>query len=287
MDVYHAEVFYEERFTLGECPVWDERASRLYWADIKGNRVHSADGSGFHHRSQDFGQNVGCFALDVEGGLILGLTSGLYRLRVDGRYQRLPLTTSPLTRFNDGKCDPMGRFWCGGTDLFEGGWRNQASLYIVERDKATEVFGGVGCSNGLAFSGDCRKLWYIDTARHRVDVIDLDGGGRRPGRRQTAFEVPERDGYPDGMSMDVDGNLWIAHWGAGYVACHRPDGEVIARVMVPASKASSCCFGGPDMRTLFITTAAEGIPEEQEPLAGSVFCARLPVAGAIVGRYAG
>ena len=121
MDVYHAEVFYEERFTLGECPVWDERASRLYWADIKGNRVHSADGSGFHHRSQDFGQNVGCFALDVEGGLILGLTSGLYRLRVDGRYQRLPLTTSPLTRFNDGKCDPMGRFWCGGTDLFEGG----------------------------------------------------------------------------------------------------------------------------------------------------------------------
>jgi len=120
-----------------------------------------------------------------------------------------------------------------------------------------------------------------------VDVIDLDGGERRPGRRQTAFEVPERDGYPDGMSMDVDGNLWIAHWGARYVACHRPDGEVIARVMVPASKASSCCFGGADMRTLFVTTAAEGIAKEREPLAGSVFCVRLPVAGAMVGRYAG
>ena len=287
MDVYHAEVFIEERFTLGECPVWDERASRLYWADIKGNRVHSADESGFNHLRRDFGQNVGCFALDREGGLILGLTSGLYRLRADGRYQRLPLKTPPLTRFNDGKCDPKGRFWCGGTELFEGGWHDRASLYLVEDDEATEVFDGVGCSNGLAFSVDCRKLWYIDTPRRRVDVIELAGKERRPGKRREAFEVPERDGYPDGMAMDADGNLWIAHWGAGYVACHRPDGEIVAKVVVPASKSSSCCFGGPDMRTLFVTTAAEDIPEEREPLAGSVFCARLPVAGAMVGRYAG
>lgn len=192
-----------------------------------------------------------------------------------------------MTRFNDGKCDPRGRFWCGGTDLFEGGWTDQASLYIVEDDEATEVSGGVGCSNGLAFSQDLRTAWYIDTARRRVDMIELTGKNRKPGSRRAAFEVPERDGYPDGMALDMDGNLWVAHWGAGFVACHRPDGEIIAKVEVPASKTSSCCFGGSDLRTLFVTTAAEGIPEDQEALAGCVFCARLPVMGAPVGRYAG
>ena len=234
MDIYQAEVFVPARHTLAEGPVWDQRAGRLYWVDIKGNRVHSSDGLGGDLWSRDFGQNVGCFALDEEGGFILALTSGLYRLRADGRYLRLPLETDPLTRFNDGKCDPLGRFWCGGTDLFEG-YHNLGKLYLVQGDRAETVLTGVACSNGLAFAPDCSRVWYIDTLRHRVDVIELEGEAHWPGQRRVAFEVPERDGLPDGMAMDVEGNLWIAHWGAGGVFCHRPDGEVIAKVAVPAS----------------------------------------------------
>lgn len=287
MDIYQAEPFVSARFTLAEGPVWDERTGRLYWVDIKGNRVYSSDGSGGGLTSRDFGQNVGCFALDGEDGFLLALTTGLYRLRADGRYLRLPLETDPATRFNDGKCDPLGRFWCGGTDLFEGGWTGRAKLYLVENDRAEAVVDGVGCSNGLAFTPGCDVAYYVDTALRRVDVLELSCGDRRPSGRRTAFQVPARDGLPDGMTIDSDGNLWLAHWGAGYVACHKPDGGMIAQVRVPASQASSCCFGGPDMRTLFITTAAEGIPTEREPLAGGVFCARLPVAGALSARYAG
>ena len=286
MDVYQAEPLVETRYRLAEGPVWDEREQALLFVDIKGGTVNRLDRASRALTSLDVSQNVGCFALCEGGGYVLGMAAGLYRYTAKGVLRRLDcLCTDPMTRFNDGKCDPQGRFWAGTADLYGLDQYRGGVLCCLADDAHCSVLAeGFSCANGLAFAGD--TLYHIDSHRRRVDAYRVEEGPLCLADARVAFAIERAYGLPDGMTIDDEGMLWVAHWGGGFVGRYDPrTGALLARVNAPASQTSSCCFGGADMRTLFITSAAEGKPDE--PHGGNVFAVRLPVSGAGSPRYRG
>lgn len=288
-----AECFSRSLCELAEGPFWNEKEQSLHWVDIKRNCV-LAQGLG-DVRSRvafDAGQNVGCAALRTRGGMILGTTGGIYLLGPNGEYERLEAPgLNPRVRFNDGKCDALGRFWAGTINLFPGE-NGIAALYCVLPDlRAKRVLDGATNSNGLAFSRDMHTLYYIDTPTRRVDAFDIEEGADgfpRLVNRRAVIRFDDGLGWPDGMTIDQNGQLWIALWGSGDACCYDPaGGERLGCVRTPVRAVSSCCFGGRDMSRLFITTAREGMFPEEEELAGNVYCAELDVTGAPSHRFGG
>ena len=277
---------------LAEGPVWNRERGELLWLDIKGCRVWRLDGAGSPEVLCEMAQNIGCMALRGGEGMILGLAAGIYLSGPAGEFDRLEVPgLSPRVRFNDGKCDAEGRFWAGTINLFPGE-NGISQLYCVLPDRRVcRVLDGVTNSNGLAFSADGSTLYYIDTPTRRVDAFDIrTAGDGMPelANRRTVVRIEEDDVWPDGMTIDEEEHLWIALWGAGKVGCYDPaTGAPLAEVRVPVRAVSSCCFGGDDMRTLYITTAREGMLPGEADLAGNVYCARLPVSGAPSHRFKG
>ncbi len=285
METYKAEVLVDRFHLLGEGPVWDPSGSTLYYVDIMGNTLHALNISSGESRAITLTQNIGCFALRQSGGFILGLAAGVYLRDASGReVTKLPAPDfDPLVRANDGKCDPAGRFWCGTSDQVNGVLRG--GLYCITPDGACHaMLDRCGCANGLAFRGD--QVYFIDSPRQRVEQYTLDEATMTLRDMRVAVEIPASSGTPDGMTMDEDGMLWVAHWGGGFVGRYDPrTGELLARIEVPASQSSSCCFGGEDMQTLFITSA--GVGRDAEEKAGRVFAVHLPYRGVESYRFAG
>ncbi|MGE3313408.1 MAG: SMP-30/gluconolactonase/LRE family protein, partial [Limisphaerales bacterium] len=192
----------------------------------------------------------------------------------------------PGNRFNDAKCDPSGNLWAGTMAVDE--TPAKGSLYRIGADqRATRKVTEISISNGLAWSADRRTMYYIDSPTRRVDAFDFDVDTGGISRRRTVVEIT--DGYPDGMSIDERGNLWIAIWGGGCVACHEPDGgRRIARIEIPVRDVTSCCFGSGD--TLFITTAGRDVVDadrHRQPLAGGLFKASVGVTGPVPPDFQG
>lgn len=285
MEQYRAEVLIDERFQLAEGPVWEKETETLHFVDIKGCAIHRLHLPTGERSKLELCQNIGCFALRENGGYIAGLAAGVYFISRDGKkIEKLPEPDfDPMTRANDGKCDPMGRFWCGTADLVGG--VKLSKLYLLPGDgRCIEMMDGLECSNGLAFRGD--KLYYIDSPRQRIDEYTMDEETLSLKNHRIVTDIPRGKMVPDGMTIDEEGMLWAAHWGGGFVGRYDPkDGKLLARVEVPASQSSSCCFGGSDMQTLFITSASQGVPEEDK--AGRVFAVHLPYKGVESFRYRG
>ena len=284
MENYQAEILINERFRLSEGPVWEAETGVLHFVDIKGCTVNTYRLSDGQRGSVELSQHVGCFALRRQGGYILGLAAGVYLRSENGSViEKLPEPDyDPMTRSNDGKCDPQGRFWCGTSDLVKGEMRGK--LYLLPGDgRCIEMLDHLGISNGLGFAGD--TVYFIDSVRHSVDSYRLDEDTLT--LRDHRVVVSTGEGMvPDGMTMDEEGMLWVAHWGGGFVGRYDPrDGRLLAQVKIPASQCSSCCFGGTDMQTLFITCGAVSCPEEAE--AGKVFAVRLPYRGVESWKYRG
>lgn len=284
MDYFCAEVLIDRKFMLAEGPVWDDRLSRLHFVDIKGCTLYTFDPRTEDLKETDVSQNIGCFALREKGGFIMGLASGVYLMDPDGEMRRF---SSPefdaMTRSNDGKCDLQGNFWCGTSDLKDGACRGK--LYRLSPDgSCAEMQAGLSISNGLAFRED--RMYFIDSIRRRVEAYRLDQERGEMTDCRTVADMTGKPYVPDGMSIDEEGKLWVAHWGGGFVGRYDPEsGELLARVEVPASQTSSCCFGGTDLQTLFITTASVG--KEEEPGAGRIYAVRLPWKGTVMNRFLG
>lgn len=272
MKTYTADILTHHRCTLGEGPVWDASAQTLYYTDILGCRLHSLRLSDGAETALQLERPLGCFALQPQGGFLLGMSDGIYRRHGDGCMEKLPEPVwSSRVRANDGKLDPAGRFWCGTSDEVEG--ICEGELYVLTPDgRCARLLSGLRCANGLAFRGD--TVYFIDSPsrcvmRYRFDAETLTLHEGKP----VVFIDPAH-GLPDGMTMDEAGLLWVAHWGGGFVGCYDPaDGRLLARAEVPASQSSSCCFGGSDGRTLFITSASVGAEQEQH--AGKVFAVQV------------
>jgi sugar lactone lactonase YvrE len=286
------EVVLEARAQVGEGPVWDERTGRLVWVDIMGKSVHLYDPASGQDRAVDVGQPVGAAALREGGGLVLALRDGFAVLdadRSDLRWVAQVEADVATNRMNDGKCDAAGRFWAG-TMAFDAA-PGVGSLYRLDPDyQVSRVVSGITLSNGLDWSLDNRRMYYIDSMAQRIDTFEFDLERGVLGERRPLISIPPEVGLPDGMTIDTEGNLWVALHGAGAVHCYSPGGELLTRVRVPVKQVTCPAFGGPDYRDLYITSMTYGQSAEAlsaQPLAGALFRCRPGVQGRPAFRFAG
>jgi sugar lactone lactonase YvrE len=287
---------------LGESPFWHPDEQCLYWVDIPAMSVRRWDPAGGDVQDWVLPQEPGCIAPAASGGLVLGLRDGIYR----GRHWGGPLEAvvrfqhGAHSRFNDGKADPVGRFWAG--TYYEPKDARKADLYSVDcrpdngiggkaivQLKATNAMN----SNGVAWSPDQHTLYWADTAAHRIHAWDWEPRGNAMRHHRVFHQFapkpagwqPGQPGYggrPDGAAMDAEGHYWCALFEGGRLLRIAPSGEVVAEFEVPARCPTMPCFGGPDLRTLYLTTARRGRPEAELaawPHSGCVFSARVDVPG--------
>jgi sugar lactone lactonase YvrE len=242
--------------TLGEGPCWDSSSGSLYWVDITAGRVHRLDGDGAF-RSWDVGQAVGAVVVRSSGGLVLAARDGFLSLDPETGVVA-PFVTLDLPegcRMNDGACDQAGRFFAGSMADDEA--PDRGTLYRLDPDHSVaEVIPRVTISNGIGWSPDGSRMYYVDSPTRRVDVLDYDPAtGTIAGRRPFAVIDPG-DAIPDGLAVDAEGCVWVALWDGGAVLRFGPDGRLKQTLELPTPRVTSCAFGGQDLETLYITTAA-------------------------------
>jgi len=267
------------RAVLGEGAIWNHALQRLHWVDIESGRVFTFDPATGENRACDVGQRVGTVVPRARGGLMLALHNGFASLDLEtGRVAlqpRPPEHDPAVVRFNDGKCDPAGRFWAGTLALRKGP-KPLGRLYRLDTNGIVQVMlRDVGNSNGIAWSLDRRTLYYIDTPLQRVDAFDYDDATGAIANRRTVIAIPPDLGRPDGSTLDSAGMLWIAMWdGWGVTRWNPQTGDLLQTIHLPVARVTSCAFGGPDLATLYVTSARNGLTEEQlaaQPLAGGLF----------------
>jgi sugar lactone lactonase YvrE len=279
-----AEPILEAKAVLGEGSIWDHRKKCLYWVDILEQKVNIYDPATGDNQAIKVPQDVGTVVCDTAGNLLLALRDGFARLDIDtSEVVMVAEQKAEGIRFNDGKCDPAGRFWAGtmADDMTDGA----AALYCLDTDLAVkQMIDGVTISNGLVWTSDTRHFYYIDTPTFEVAAFDYDIDTGNISNRKVAIAIDGNMGHPDGMTIDEEDMVWIAHWDGGRVTRWDPKtGKLLETVRVPkASLVTSCAIGGPDLNELFITTASANLKAEQrksQPLAGSLFRVQLDVKG--------
>lgn len=255
---------------LGEGPLWSPRENALYWVDILGhrlNRLALADGA---IEEWDMPEPIGwVIERTAAPGFIAGFRSGFAELALD------PLAIKPIAnpepdrpgnRMNDAKADPAGRIWAG-TMPFDGGGESGAFYRLDPDRRVTRVEDGYRVANGPAISADGRTLYHTDSGRGRVFRFAIEADGSL-GPRETFLQFPKDWGSPDGMTIDAEGGLWIAHWGGSRVSRFTPDGALDRSIALPASQITSCAFAGEKLDRMFVTSAADGV---DEPHGGALF----------------
>lgn len=284
------EVADDAHAALGEGPCWDERIDALLWLDITAGVVHRYDPVSGRRDSTNVGQPVSAIVPRASGGYVLAVRDGFAFMTGWGEPIDLVAPVEemiPGNRMNDGKCDTGGRFWAG--TMAEDETPGAGSLYRLGLEhSAAQVLTGVTCSNGLAWSLDDSSLYYIDTGTRRVDVFHYEPVEGAVSRRRSLIEIPASQGEPDGMTIDVDGCLWVALWGGASICRFTPDGRLDRSIDLPASYVTSCTFGGPSLEDLYITTAApvDGQSPNQ-PHAGGLFICHPGVQGLTTRQYRG
>ncbi|MDT0471179.1 SMP-30/gluconolactonase/LRE family protein [Streptomyces sp. DSM 41014] len=267
------EVAVRAEAALGEGPTWDPVGGRLLWIDILGSRVHTYEPGSGRRTVRVTGQHVGAVKPRVGGGLVLNLRDGVALLDPDDTFRWLRHEPVPGRRANDAAVAPDGALWAGTMryDEAPGG----GSLSRITGDGAAHtVLDDVTISNGTGWSPDGRLMYYVDTPTRRVDVFD-HRDGRISGRRTLAV-VEDGAGFPDGLTVDADGCVWVALWDGAAVRRYTPGGDLDRVVALPVPRPTACAFGGPDLTDLYITTAATGLAAPP-PLAGSLLV--VPGAG--------
>ena len=265
---------------LGEGPVWVARDDALYWVDINGMKVFRLrDGNIV---SWDTPMKIGSIWPRDQGGFIAGTEAGLAFTHDFNRFDFFanPEAALPGNRFNDGKADREGRFWAGTMDDSER--RPTGSLYRVDVDRSvTTIDSGYRVTNGPAFGPDGRTMYESDSSRQLTYAFDLDEAGNATGRRNF-IQFGKGDGYPDGMTVDAEGCLWIAFWDGWCVRRFSPSGDLLLKLDTPVQRPTSIAFGGEGLQTLFITSASrdlQGTDLDRQPLAGGLFAAHVGVSG--------
>lgn len=275
------EILHAAGATLGEGPAWDAKTGTLYWVDILEKRLYyyRGDENGF----LQLDEMPGCVASCKDGSLILAVSG----IAMDGKFEKTgqkssrfaslepfdqtrekpataklttlaSLTESANNRFNDGKCDPAGRFLAGSMNLDEK--TPSGALYSYDGERVIRLLDGIRISNGLAWSPDHKSLYYIDTPTREVKAFDYDLSTGQIANPRAVIQVPEALGWPDGMTSDLEGDLWIAMWGGAQVTRWNPqDGKLLEQIPLPAKNVTSCVFGGDHLNELYITSARKGL----------------------------
>jgi len=279
--------------TLGEAPLWDVRGQALWWADILGRRLHRLDPATGTVRHWEMPERIASFALREQGGFVVAFASGIALYDLDSGqcdWIARPEAHVPGNRFNEGKVDGMGRFWVGTMDECPQP-RHTAALYRLDADLSLhKMLGDVGISNGFVFSRENDRFWFTDTLDGQISVFDYDHASGAIGNRRTFADTTGTGYAPDGATLDADGFLWAAMWDGWKVVRFAPDGRVEREIPLPVGKPTSCMFGGPDLRTLYVTSARwdlAGAALAAQPLAGGLFALDAGVAGLPGPRFRG
>lgn len=269
-------VFSPGRHRLGEGPLWDGRTRTLHWVDIVAGEVFSQEYGGDAPRVTSLGVQVGCLGLTEDPGvLVAGLRNGWHLIDVRTGGRRLladPEGERESCRFNDGGVDPAGRFWTGSLEDSE--TRPDGRLYLLDGDGTYRTADeGFSCSNGIDWSPDGRWMYFVDSRRDRVYRYSFDPADGSIGDREVFADTTGLDGIPDGLRVDAAGDVWCAFWDGAHITRFSPDGTVRERIPVPVLRPTSIAFGGPDHRTMYITSASHGLTHvqlQQWPLSGAV-----------------
>ena len=254
------EIIHDAAALLGEGPAWDAKTGTLYWVDILENRVH------FHRNGEDgfiqLDEMPGCLAPCKDGNLLVAARASILTLNpATAKQTTLASVTEPANnRFNDGKCDPAGRFLAGSMNMDEK--TPSGALYSFDGGTATKMLDGIRISNGLAWSPDYKTFYYIDTPTRELKAFDYDLSTGQIANSRVVITVPESLGWPDGMTSDMGGNLWIAIWGGAQVTRWNPrTGQLLEQIPLPAKNVTSCVFGGKNLNELYITSARVGLDD--------------------------
>ncbi|MGW4867062.1 SMP-30/gluconolactonase/LRE family protein [Streptomyces chartreusis] len=267
------EVAVRAEAELGEGPTWDARSGRLLWIDILGARIHTYDPVSGRRTVRTTPQHVGAVKPRAGGGLVLNLRDGVGLLDADDSFRWLHHEPVPGRRANDAAVAPDGSLWAGTMryDEAPGG----GSLSRFTGDGSVDlVLDDVAVSNGTGWSPDGSLMYYIDSPTRRIDVFDHADG--RVGDRRPFVEIEDGAGFPDGLTVDADGCVWVALWDGSAVRRYTPAGELDRVIELPVPRVTACAFAGPDLTDLYITTARVGL-KSPLPLSGSLLV--VPGAG--------
>ena len=260
---------------LGENPLWNADNGSFYWTDITGGKLHRFHLAGAKHEIIYRGVPVGGFTFQANGDLLLFRVNDLALLHDDGRVEVMrEFADDGAVRFNDVIADHEGRVFAGTIGRTD----TSGGLYRVDRDGTVTLrFSGTGVSNGMGFSPDLRTFYWTCSTRRRIYVFDYDRASGVLTKERILYQAEEAEGFPDGMTVDRDGNIWSARWDGFSVVQHAPDGRVLAKFPFPVAKVSSLCFGGPALDEFFVTTA--GGVAGSESADGSVYRWRAGASG--------
>lgn len=270
---------------IGESPVWSVREQALYWVDVEGRRVQRfAPDSGASAR-WEMPEVTSCIGLRCGGGLVAATRTGF--AFIDTATAAItpithPEADLPGNRFNDGKVDRAGRFWAGTKNIANNA-QLTGSVYRLDADgRAHAITRGISCTNGIAWSPDNRTMYLCDTWVRRIYSFDFDFAAGAVHNRRLFAELAGEEGFPDGLTVDAEGCVWNAHYDGWRITRYAPDGRVTRVLRMPVQHVTSLTFGGPDLRTLFVTSASMRTSEgarRTQPLAGHVLAFEPGVGG--------
>lgn len=274
------EIVVEHASLLGEGPVWNAKQKLICWVDILNGEIHQYSPEEKKHSITEVHQMIGSIAVCTDGNFIAALQNGFAFIdRKTGEIKMIadPESHLPNNRFNEGKCDPAGRFWAGTMALSED--PGVGNVYAMHNDLIpTKKIGEVTISNGMAWSADHKTFYYIDTPTLEIVAYDYDKATGNISSKRRIIQIEKEDGFPDGMTIDNEGMLWIAHWDGWQVTRWDPEnGKKLFIIKLPVAKITSCTFGGNGFEDLYITSAKVGLSEnelKQQPLAGYLFVLR-------------
>lgn len=276
---------------LGEGPCWDARAGRLYWFDIKRLKLHGFEPESGRTQEWPLPVQSSAAAPREAGGLVLATNQGLALFDPDRGSFHLhhPLQAPEGFRVNDGKIDVAGRLWW--SHMHDEGGREPGKVFCTGPEWTTRVaVDAIHIANAVSCSPDGRTFYLANSAEQTLYAYDLDPGPGELSNRRVFADTKGEDGAPDGAAVDIEGFLWSVQWGAARIVRYAPDGRIDGIVEMPVEQPSSCAFGGPELRTLFVTSAWDGLSDAKraaQPLAGSLFSFEPGVQGLALPRFRG
>lgn len=280
--IYQASLLLDAKAGVGETAIWHPLEKKLYWIDVDKKTLNTFDPVSKTENYYALQKMVGTVVPIDTGGVLVALKDGIYAFNMNTNDFRLlvaPEQNLPDNWLNDGKCDPAGRFWVGSM-----GPKYKASLYRISNvGKCGKMLDSITISNGIVWTFDKSKMYYIDSPTLQVRQFDYDNETGNISNSKVVITFSDGVGSPDGMAIDTEGKLWIAHWGGSCVSCWNPNtGKMIAKVEVPALNVTSCAFGGEKLDILYITTTSLFMDEASQkkfPASGGVFSVKTGAKG--------
>lgn len=278
------DIICEETMLLGESPLWHPEEKCLYWVDIIKATLNRFDTVSRNFKKLNMPSQIGSIGWCAKGGLIGALSDRFAFIDTEsGTTQTiaLPLKKNSNDMFNDGKCDRQGRFWAGTKDIAEE--MPIGSLYCLDtKGMVTEMINGFTVSNGIAWNLDNSRMYICDSPARQIYEYEFDARKGRLGDFQIFAQIPISDGFPDGLTVDSEGYIWSCHWDGWKITRYKPNGEIDSVIPTPVPRPTSCCFGGDDLKTLYVTSASVGLSAPilaDAPHSGQLFALQIGIQG--------